>query len=96
MENGIIRTEEQVAEQGVRNVTHQPRPEDVVQKAIEEGKERTEKDESVVPDKGMTSALGVQTETQTTSIIQNTDDTNEELELEKKLKAMSLEDLLER
>ena len=91
-----VRTEEQVAEQGVRNVTHQPRPEDVVQKAIEEGKERTEKDESVVPDKGMTSALGVQTETQTTSIIQNTDDTNEELELEKKLKAMSLEDLLER
>ena len=29
-----VRTEEQVAEQGVRNVTHQPRPEDVVQKAI--------------------------------------------------------------
>ena len=91
-----VRTEEQVAEQGVRNVTPQPRPEDVVQKAIEEGKERTEKNESITPDKGMTDALNVQTEMQTTSAMQNKDDSNEELELEKKLKAMSLGDLLER
>ena len=91
-----VRTEEQVAEQGVRNVTRQPRPEDVVQKAIEEGNERTEKNESIAPDKAMTSALDVQTEMQTTSAMQNTNNTNEELELEKKLKAMSLEDLLER
>lgn len=90
-----VRTEEQVAEQGIRNVTPQPRPEDVVQKAIEEGKERTEKNESIAPDKGMTDALDVQKEMLTTSPMQNTDDTNEELELEKKLKVMSLEDLLE-
>ena len=91
-----VRREEQVAEKGVRNITHQPRPEDVVQKAIEEGKERTEEGESIAPDKTMTVALDVQTEMQTTSAMQNADDTNEELELEKKLKAMSLEDLLER
>ena len=76
-----VRTEEQVAEQGVRNITHQPRPEDVVQKAIEEGKERTEEGESIAPDKTMTVALDVQTEMQTTSATQNADDTNEELEL---------------
>ena len=91
-----VRPEEQVAEQGVRNVTHQPRPEDIVQKAIEEGKERTEEGESIAPDKTMTAALDMQTEMQTTSATQNADDTSEELELEKKLKAMSLEDLLER
>ena len=92
-----IRTEEQVAEQGERNVTRDPRPEDVVQEAIEEGKERTEVSSSPAPDKGMAAAMDVQQDMQATNgTIKHVSQAEEQLQQTEQLEAMTIEDLLER
>ncbi len=92
-----VRTEQQIAEQGERNVTHEAKPEDVVQKAVEEGRERTEERKANAPDKGMTAALEVQQDMQgVKDRSQEELFTEEELRQAEKLRPMTLDDLLER
>ena len=92
-----VRTEQQIAEQGERNVTREAKPEDAVQKAVEEGRERTEERKANAPDKGMTAALEVQQDMQgVKDRSQEELFTEEELRQAEKLRPMTLDDLLER
>lgn len=92
-----VRTEQQIAEQGERNVTRDAKPEDAVQAAIEEGKARTEGKGQDPPDKGMTTAMEVQQDMQAAGDRTQEDLlTEEELLQAEKLRPMTLDDLLER
>lgn len=92
-----VRTEEQVQEQAAENVKYQPTANDVIQAAVQEGKDRAEAQENdteKLADGGLDAAFSAQNDTATKMSATDVDDTEAMLNRIKAMEKVTVEEVM--